>query len=450
MSASARESALAIWRAGVDAVKADSLIAASVKLTPTNLSICDVSYKLDEIGQICVVGAGKAAGYLAQRLEQSLLPIADTKHLHGWVNVPDNCLVETRNIRLHPGRPAGVNEPREEGVHGARQILKQVSRLGPGDLCICLLTGGGSALLPAPRAGVTLADKLKVTRLMSANGASIQELNRVRTAMSEIKGGGLRRACTAEWLTTLIVSDVIGDPLDVIASGPTVDLASHRETPIEILRRFANESDLSKQLWEFLANSDRTTELDPANEASALTVRHHILANNQSAVAAAAARATALGFHVSTIPAEPPDESAEGVARELVRRISTLDTAPPTCLVWGGEPVVKLVSAEERGTGGRNQQLVLTALSNWHTLTPGIQDHLCILSAGTDGEDGPTDAAGAFCDQAIVAAAASKGLAAVDYLHRNDAYTFFDAIDGLIRTGPTHTNVCDLRVAVVL
>ena len=446
MLASARDSALSIWHAGVAAVKADQLIDSHLKLTPNQLSICGVDYPLDEIGKVCVVGAGKAAGYLAQQLELMLEPIAKSKKLCGWVNVPDNCLLGTRYIQLHAGRPAGVNEPREEGVFGAQQILTHVSALGPSDLCICLLTGGGSALLPAPKHGVTLADKLQVTRLMSANGASIQELNRVRTAMSDIKGGGLRRACAARWLVTLIVSDVIGDPLDIIASGPTASVPNSRDTPIDVLRRFADESDLPLYLWEFFEQANELN-VNSDNAGGSPTVRHHILANNEAAVEAAAIRAKTLGFEVHLIAPEPANKRAEEVARELVDRIAQDNPAAPTCWIWGGEPVVKLISDERRGRGGRNQQLVLAAICSGDRLQPAVWRRLCILSGGTDGEDGPTDAAGAFCDQSIMTA--SRGLDATDFLLRNDAFTFFDSVDGLIRTGPTHTNVCDLRVAVV-
>ena len=186
-------------------------------------------------------GAGKAAGYLAAALELVLQPLSDKVRLDGLVNVPANCLPNTAFIRLHAARPAFVNEPTSEGVVGTQKILQLVSSLEPTDICLCLLTGGGSALLPAPAEGLTLEDKLLVTRLLASRGASIRQLNRVRTAMSNVKGGGLSRACTARRLVSLIVSDVIGDPLDFIASGPTVAVESSSEGAVRILRDFVEE-----------------------------------------------------------------------------------------------------------------------------------------------------------------------------------------------------------------
>ena len=451
--------ALSIWHAGIEAVRADRLVAQSVRLTKRGFSVLENMYSLDDVDRVCVVGAGKAAGYLAMELERVLQPIAKQIGLHGWINVPDNCIEPSNFVHLHAGRPAGINEPRAEGVAGTQQILKLVSQLGPRDLCLCLLTGGGSALLPAPKPGLTLEDKQTVTRQLSAKGVSIQQLNRVRTAMSDVKGGGLSRACTAGNLETLIVSDVIGDPIEIIASGPTVDVPRDRTAARIILADANCADDLPKSVQQFFAaecfeEDDQTKESDASANPNTNVV-NSILANNATAVDAAKEHAQKLGFAVVTLPPEPPSQTAEASANQLVQTVLERATEQsradgPLCILWGGEPVVKLCNSAERGKGGRNQQLVLAALSKWKTIPQELKSRLCMLSAGTDGEDGPTDAAGAFVDNEIVSASTHRGLDAEDFLRRNDAYMFFDKIDGLIRTGPTHTNVCDLRVAIVL
>lgn len=432
--------ALRIWNSSVDAVRAEGLIERHVEYSD-RLRICGESRDVPAGGRLCVVGAGKAAGYLAVALENQLRHVAPDLGLHGFVNVPANCVVPTDFIQLHAARPAGVNEPRAEGVAGTQQILQMVASLQPDDLCICLLTGGGSALLPAPRSGVTLDDKLNVTRFMSSRGASIQELNRVRIALSDVKGGGLSRACKAAQLDTLIISDIIGDPLDLIASGPTIPAVASEESPSETLLRFVERAELPASIWQVLA-TPRTSEPPTCR------VTNQMLANNGTAVSAAAAEANRMGLATEIIPSESPNATAEEVGAALLQRAATADTG--TCLIWGGEPVVHLADNEARGRGGRNQQLVLTASSHWHQLPEAMRDRICILSGGTDGEDGPTDAAGAFVDRDVIASLQNHNFDVDDHLKRNDAYPLFEATGGLIKTGPTHTNVCDVRVAVIL
>lgn len=445
-----REAARTIWNAGVDEVRAARLVERGFRYdSEANcLIVDDASYPLDEVEKLCVVGAGKAAGYLVDAMEETLKPIAARVKVEGWVNVPDNCVLPTDLIHLHGGRPAGVNEPRPTGVEGTKKIMELVSALKPDDLCICIITGGGSALLPAPADGVTLEDKLMVTRLLSSRGASIHDLNRVRIAMSKIKGGGLRRACNAQRMITLIVSDVIGDPLDLIASGPTVTPKLGTEAAIDVLRRYATSDELPSRLWDFL--DQKKPSVDVPVEATCAN-KTHVLANNELAVRAAAEKAQELGYRVKTLPAEASDARVEEVAGQLMRELCAEDfvSHTPSCLIWGGEPTVRLAPADQCGKGGRNQQLVLQCLRDWSQLPQNLQERLCILSGGTDGEDGPTDAAGAFVDQEIVEAVCKRQLNVDDHLSRNDAYPLLDSVESLVRTGPTHTNVCDIRVAVL-
>jgi hydroxypyruvate reductase len=357
---------------------------------------------------------------------------------------------------LHGARPAGVNEPTPAGVAGAAEILRIVQTLGNNDLCLTLISGGGSALMPAPVEGVSLADKLAITRHLSAAGANIEELNTVRKQLSRLKGGGLARACRAGRLAALIVSDVLGDPLDVIASGPTVEDSSTPAAALAILQRYqARAAGVPQAVFDYLAGKCRGNrtrhaprDADPHAEREEYMCRawNLVIGNNATAVDAAGMEAERLGYsHAMTSAAR-----SEGAAEEVGRHLASMALAmrqrtSPNCLISGGEPVVKLAAAEKRGLGGRNQQLVLAALA---ALVPDGAGGLAILSGGTDGEDGPTDAAGAFLDAEILSAARQQGLDPVDYLARNDAYHFFAPLDALLRTGPTHTNVCDVRVVL--
>ena len=509
MSERLRADALRIWRAGVDAVRAERLIAQWVAVEGDRLRIGDERISLETIDRICVLGAGKASGAMAAAIEAALGPeLAAAKRLHGWVNVPADCLpagaatadiatgatpadgaadhekelssakAPTLRIVLHPGRPPGVNEPTRQGAAGAERILELASALGPRDLCLAVISGGGSALLPAPAPGITLADKLEVTRYLSGAGANIVQLNTVRKQLSRIKGGGLARACRAGRMIVLVISDVPGDPLDVIASGPTVPDPSTADDALGVLDAFAaRDAGLPPRVFEYLeekASRERharrtaggETTVAPSPAAAVETpeslhqghpcdwttpagcrVTHLIIGNNARAVDAAGAEAERLGYQHAMISAAGPEGAAEEVGRHLAAMALRMRSQEgPNCLISGGEPVVSLVDRSIRGLGGRNQQAALAAVDAlWSDGAAGI----VVLSGGTDGEDGPTDAAGAVCDAVAIARAKQLQLDRRDYLRRNDAYTFFRQVDGLIRTGPTHTNVCDVRVVLV-
>ncbi|HVW02806.1 MAG TPA: DUF4147 domain-containing protein [Planctomycetaceae bacterium] len=437
-----RESARSIWQAGVDAVNAERLMHSAVQATADVLTICGREYRLSEIPRIAVVGAGKAGAGMATGLEEILGPQLVDEKVFGWINVPADCVRPLRKIRLHAARPAGVNEPRPEGAHGADEILRIVRNLDSHDLCIVLLSGGGSALLPAPIPSVTLDDILAVTRFLMQSGASINELNAVRTRLSQVKGGGLARAIQCDQVETLIISDVIGDPLDVIASGPTV-VSSQPVDPLAILSRFgAAPPQVPQAVFDALAATPAPTTPPRA------TIRNHIIGNNAVAIAAATKRAEALGFEVRSLgSAQAGDATVAG--HELAahcREIQNQAGKHPVCVLSGGEPTVRLAKTDRPRKGGRNQQLVLAALDDcWQSGLKG----LAFLSGGTDGEDGPTDAAGAIADVEVWREAHERGLNPRPFLDINNAYEFFDRCGGLLKTGPTHTNVMDLRVALI-
>ncbi len=442
-----RHDALQIWQAGVDAVRSDSLVRQAFRVEDSALLFDEEPIPLDSIRRIVVVGAGKAGAGMVVAVEEILGPeLAAQKRLAGWVNVPQDCVRPTAHIRLHPARAAGVNEPAPAGVEGSLEILRLVESLTAEDLCLVLLSGGGSALMPAPAEEITLDDKLAVTRHLSAAGANIEELNTVRKQLSRIKGGGLLEACRAGRLVSLIISDVLGDPLDVIASGPTVPDSSTPQEAIEVLLRFdAQSAGISPTVFQHLerrAAGRSATPVAPTSRA-----RNLIIGNNATAVDAAGLEAERLGYSHAMISADKCEGQAEQVGRHLAEMaVKMRNSAGPDCLISGGEPVVTLVDSAKRGRGGRNQQLVLAALDQ---LAHGSADGVALLSGGTDGEDGPTDAAGAILTAPVLAAANQLGLDPADFLARNDAYSFFERADALVKTGPTHTNVCDVRVVTV-
>jgi glycerate 2-kinase len=454
---SLRDNAWRIWLAALDAVRADRLVERAIQRDGDLLLVDDLEIDLRRVKRIAVVGAGKAGAGMAAGLENVLGDeLLAAKQLTGLVNVPADCVRALKAIHLNAARPAGVNEPRPEGVAGTQAMLDLVSKLGPNDLCIALISGGGSALLPAPADGITLADKLAVTRVLSAAGANIEQLNIVRKQLSQIKGGGLARACSAGRLIALIISDVLGDPLDVIASGPTVQNRTTAADAIRVLEEFGGEKlALPTSVYEFLRRRAEPHESPADSNAARCHVTNVVIGNNAVAVDAAGMEAERLGYRHAMHAATTLEGDAEEVGRHLAQMARTMMTSDgPNCLITGGEPVVRLAPADRRGLGGRNQQLVLAALEDIQSQpvlatlnSPGTV--FALLSAGTDGEDGPTDAAGAVVDAEVIAAAARQQLDPADYLARNDAYHFFAATGGLLKTGPTHTNVCDVRVLVV-
>lgn len=455
-----REQAQAIWEAGVAAVSSERLVRNVIHRDGRTLSICGHEWDTNSLERIIVLGVGKAGAGMAAAVEAALGEELTGLKVSGWVNVPADCVRPLRRIVLHAARPAGVNEPTEEGVFGTQRILELARSAGPNDLVLVLISGGGSALAPAPISGITLADKLAVTRFLMSSGASIQELNTVRKHLSSFKGGGLARAAVAaRAVITLIISDVIGDPLDVIASGPTVEDTSTAADALAVLGQFGTQSPLVPvSVFESLqsvprpsgSGSDRSRGPLPDGRGFVSNSRNIVIGNNATALEAAAAKAQELGFAVKSLGSNNAGE-ARFVGRELAElcrciRDGQADVVPSVCVLSGGEPVVKLVPTDQPRKGGRNQEVALAALQHlWHD---GL-DRIAILSGGTDGEDGPTNAAGAVVDESLCQAALAKGLDPAEFLAINNSYPFFEQTGGLLLTGPTHTNVMDLRVAVV-
>lgn len=444
MTDSSRSDAVTIWNAAVTAVDSEQLARNCVSIDGEFLQICDQQISLEGIKHIEVVGAGKAGAGMARGIERAFATLPRTITWSGWLNVPADCVSALEQITLHAARPAGINEPTQAGVDGTREILRRVSSLNPEDLCIVLISGGGSALMPAPAQGISLVEKLEVTQFLAAAGASIQELNAVRSEISSIKSGGLARACSAGRLVSLIISDVIGDSLDIIASGPTCHSVVSSQ-PWEVLRRF--DPDLSHTPLSVVEAVQQQAE----SSEPTCHVENHIIGSNQIAIEAAASEARALGYDVESWGSENAG-TASDLGNRLFARLQALqpiasNTGKPICLLAGGETTVQLSDESVRGKGGRNQQLVLSAIaSNSRT---ELWQKVTLLSGGTDGEDGPTSAAGAVADEILVMKMLAAGIDTDKHLETNNAWTFFRQLDGLLNTGPTHTNVMDVQVGLV-
>lgn len=435
-----REHARTIWQAAVAAVDPFELVRGALMNPPQALAEA-----LAGSGRILVVGGGKAGEAMAAGVEAALADRLD--HLSGAVNVPAETVRPLRAICLHAARPAGSNQPTVEGVLGVGTMLDLVASAGPRDVGLCLLSGGGSALLPVPAEGITLQDKQHVTALLHACGATINEMNCVRKHLSAIKGGRLAQAFGSRPLFSLIISDVIGDPLDAIASGPTAADPTTFADALAVLDRYDLRPRVPPAVVAHLERG-REGRIDETLKTLPSSVHNIILGNNSRALAAARQRAKALGYAVLNLGSfiEGETRQAAIVLASIVRgiRAEGQPMHPPVCLLSGGETTVTL--PPEHGRGGRNQEFVLSAAL--HLGAAGLR-RVVVLSGGTDGEDGPTDAAGAFADEGTLARAAQAGLNPLAYLERHDAYAFFDATGDLLKTGLTQTNVMDVRVFLI-
>ena len=416
MPVSLRRQALRIFRAALKAAAPDQAVLRHLRLDP------------EPFRNIYVIGAGKASAQMARAVERLL----GARINGGLINVKDGHGAKLRRIEINEcGHPI----PDQRGVAGARRIAQIASQAGEDDLIIGLISGGASALLPLPAPPITLAEKQKTTRLLLHCGASIHEINCVRKHISRIKGGQLARLAYPATMLTLILSDVIGDDLDVIGSGPTVPDRSTIADARAILEKYRIPTKVLAAAVETPKPGDQIFE----------KTRNVIVGSNALAVEAAALEARRLGFHTLVL-----STFLEGEAREVARvhaaiakeiRASGRPVQRPACVISGGETTVKI---RGQGLGGRNQEFALAAAID----LAGLSD-VAILSAGTDGTDGPTDAAGAIVDGTTLARAEDLGLNAATSLANNDSYHFFEATGDLIKTGPTGTNVADIQLILV-
>lgn len=445
---SARDTALRIWRAGLAAANPRALVRARVRRDGDTLHVGEHSYSIAGGRHIWVIGAGKAGESMAAGLEEALgSDLVASGRVSGLVLVPRAEGCPTRSIHVVGCRQGPRNEPTLEADTAARALGRLVTTARPEDLVIGVFSGGGSALLAIPEDGISFDDGLQLTSLMRRAGLPIEAMNILRRHVFQLLGGGLAQRSRAE-IVTLLLSDVIGDPPEGIASGPLVPDPSSFEDAVNAL--------VEADLWDHpeLPASVKKRLTDgaagriPETPKELPHARHVWVGSNVTAVEGAAAEARRLGHSVIDLSSGRDGEAAKlgQTLYALARRIrdESEPTAPPACIVSGGESTVALDA--KHGLGGRNMEVALSALVA--AGPKGLCDS-ALVSAGTDGEDGPTDAAGAVVDEHTWSALETLGLDPRGSLARHDAHPLFDAVGSLIRTGPTGTNVADLRVLVV-
>jgi len=435
-----RQDAEAIFRAGLSAVDSKSAVTKFLNRNGRVLTVENLSYDLLEYENVYVIGAGKASAAMAQAVEE----ILGERIKAGVINVKYDHTLPLDIIMLNE---AGHPVPDEAGLKGTQQIAKLLEKTGEKDLVLCLISGGGSALLPYPAEGITLDEKRQLTQILLESGATIHEINVLRKHVSRVKGGKLARLAYPATLVTVILSDVIGDDLDSIASGPTVPDRSTYADCLRILHEYSVQDNIPKAVLDHFEKGAQglIEETPKAGDPAFIKTQNVIVASNSLAIQAARHKADALGYNSlvlsSSIEGETKDVALvhAAIAKEILKTGEPV--SKPACVISGGETTVTI---RGQGKGGRNQEFVLAAA----IAIDGLEN-VVILSGGTDGTDGPTDAAGALADGRTVSRAASQGLDAQEYLRNNDSYSFFHPQGDLLKTGPTFTNVMDLRLVIV-
>jgi len=436
-----RRDALAIFKAALKAADPAEAIRRHVSISGSIFEVGRKHYDLERYRRVVVLGAGKASARMAETLERLLgrrisLGLINTKYGHG-ARVKRG----VKRIELHEcGHPV----PDAAGVEGSRRIAALAAEAARDDLVIVLISGGASALMPLPVEPITLEEKQETTRLLLACGAAIQEINAVRKHVSAIKGGQLARLAAPATVVALMLSDVIGDPLDVIGSGPTAPDASTFSTAWSVIEKYALQDRIPGVVRHRLESGllGEIEETPKPNDACFRRVQNVIVGSNRLAVDAAGIAARERGYRpvvLSTL-IEGETRDVAGMHAAILKEAiaSGRPERPPVCFISGGETTVTL---RGDGLGGRNQEFALACALALDGVSKAVA-----LSGGTDGSDGPTDAAGALADGRTLQRARKLELDASAFLARNDSYHFFDALGDLIRTGPTGTNVMDVRL----
>jgi glycerate 2-kinase len=435
-----RDNAIEIFQAGLRAVAPGAAIISFCQLDGEILQVDGRSYDLSLFKNIYVLGAGKAGASMAKAIED----ILGERISKGIITVKYGHLEKLHKIKTYEG---GHPVPDKNGYRGAQEIFRLASTADKNTLVICLISGGGSALMPLPVDGVTLQDKQQTTKVLLSCGATIHEINAVRKHLSRIKGGGLARVVHPATLITLILSDVVGDDLDSIASGPCVCDSKTFADCQAIFAKYSIENEIPASVLQHikLGLAGKVPETAKVGQGIFDTAQNVIVGGNFKALLKAKDKADEQGYNTlllsSMIEGETRDVAANhiAIAREIEQHGHPVQK--PACLLSGGETTVTI---KGRGKGGRNQEFVLAA-----ALKMTGMENIVVLSAGTDGSDGPTDAAGAIADQSSLQRAALKELDPQKYLENNDSYHFFDQLDDLYKTGPTNTNVMDLRIILI-
>jgi len=395
------------------------------------------TFNLSDYSRVLVVGAGKATAPMARAVED----ILGNRVTEGVVVVKYGY---TENLSKIIIMEAAHPVPDTNGVEGAMKIRSMLEDADENTLVISLISGGGSALLALPAGNISLEEKQKVTDLLLKSGASIHEMNAVRKHISAVKGGNLARAAYPATVLNLMISDVVGDNMDVIASGPFVPDSSSYEKALHILDVYSLRDRIPGNVKDHLERGavGKIPETPEKDDGAFERVTNMIAASNIIALMAAENEARALGYNTvilsSMIEGDTTDAAAwhSAILRESVQ--SSHPVSPPACIISGGETTVKVTGG---GLGGRNMEFALQMATQIHAM-----EGVMVASVGTDGTDGPTDAAGAVADETTITRAAEKNLSIVDCMERNDSYHFFEDLGDLVKTGPTNTNVMDVRI----
>ena len=428
-----------IFLAGVESVMSDRLITSIMHLKDSCLEINGLRFPLESVDHIYVIGAGKASAMMGAEVEKVLGELISEGHI--VVKYGHACKLKYIDVT-----EAGHPVPDNNGFKATMEIIRIAGMASTDDLVICLLSGGGSSLLPDISEGCSADDMIKVNDLLVNSGASISEINAVRKHLSVVKGGQLARIVYPATLVNLILSDVPGDQLDVIASGPTVPDPTTFMQALTVLGTYRLTQLLPRSILTFLKEGavGKRPETPKAGDPAFNKTFNILVGSNRMALEAANSKA--LEFNVNAVIIDDQlqgDTStvAEYLVEKAIKFKNDIDEIKPVCLLFGGETTVKV---NGNGVGGRNQHLALQAAMQVRN-HPGIT----ILSAGTDGNDGPTDVAGAVVDSDTVLKAIHKGVNPEKYLTEFDSYHFFKRAGGHIITGPTMTNVMDIIVVLI-
>lgn len=434
-----KKAAEQIFLAGVAGVLPDKLIRKEVRIKEDTLFISSLQFPLHAVNRIFVVGAGKASALMAKEIED----ILGDRISGGHIVVKYGHASALKYISIHEG---GHPVPDDNGYLATQKIIETVARAKENDLILCLLSGGGSALLADFPKAATLHDIITTNHLLLTCGASIREINTVRKHLSNVKGGQLAKLAHPAFLVSLILSDVIGDPLDAIASGPTVPDPTTFEEAMQVLTKYDLLCKIPLPLVDHLKKGIKKTIPETPKPGNSVfnNATNLIIGSNKIALEAASQKAIALGLN-SLIISSALEGNTPKVAEQLVTSAMLFQNdkaiRKPCALLFGGETTLQV---NGRGSGGRNQHLALYA-SLLLAQHPGIT----ILCAGTDGSDGPTAAAGAVVDSATTAHALTLGVDANQFLNNFDSFHFFQKAGGHVITGPTMTNVMDLMVVII-
>ncbi|MEM3725341.1 MAG: glycerate kinase [Candidatus Bathyarchaeia archaeon] len=437
----ARAIALNSFEYALRAVDPKQIIKSRVLLKGSKLLVNGHEFDLKKFKNIYVIGGGKASGAMAEALEKVL-----AKHITaGIVNVPHGSEHKTEIIEIHG---ASHPVPDEAGVEGTRRMLEIAEKAGENDLIICLISGGGSSLMPLPRGEISLSDKREITNALLKCGATIKEINTVRKHISDFKGGWLAKKAHPATILNLILSDVVGDPLDFIASGPTVPDSTTFSDAIKILKNYGLWDKTPATIKKVLLDGEagKIPETPKASDETFKKVFNVVVGNNRFASLAACKQLKRDCLNTLLLTT-----TMEGEARHIGTMLATIahetflygnPIPKPAGIVAGGETTVTVTG---KGVGGRNQELALAAALKLEGM-----DGVVLASLSTDGVDGPTDAAGAMVDGKTLVRANKAGLTPQEFLAENNSYKFFANLGDLIFTGPTGTNVNDITVIVVV